>query len=326
MKKTALEDRSSVGYKCKRLFKRNFSGWLLMLPGLILFTFFVWAPLAQNVVMSFCETKGFETQGFNFFENYKEVFNDPMFVKALTNTFKYILWSIIIGFFVPIFLGLLLSEVVHCKALFRLGIYFPSIVSGMAVVIMWSYLLDPNPGAVLNQLLTAIGLPVSQFLSNPDLTIPLIVVTMTWRGAGATVLIYLSALQNIDNSQYEAARMDGAGMFSRIAHVTLPHIAPTIRMLFILQVISVFQVFYEPLVMTSGGPDGASVSLLLLSYQYAFQSGEAGKSAAVGVILSIIIIALTLVYLRLSRPQKNQAKKSTLMGIPLKRIERREDN
>jgi multiple sugar transport system permease protein len=114
--------------------------------------------------------------------------------------------------------------------------------------------------------------------------------------------------------------MDGAGMFSRMAHVTFPHIAPTIRMLFILQVISVFQVFYEPLVMTSGGPDGATVSLLLLSYQYAFQNGEAGKSAAVGVILSVIIIALTLVYLKLSKPKKNNAKKLTLMGISLKKV------
>ncbi len=299
------EDRSSLAYKAKRLFKRNWSGWLLMLPGLLLFLFFVWAPLAENVLLSFSETKGFESVGFNNFENYVRVFHDPMFTKALVNTFKYIFWSIIIGFLVPIVLGLLLSEAVHFKPFFRLGIYFPSIVSGMAVVIMWSYLFDPNPGAVLNQLLTALGLPVSTFLSDPDLTIPLIVVTMTWRGAGGTVLVYLSALQNIDNSQYEAARMDGAGALARIWHVTLPHIRQTIRMLFILQIISVFQVFYEPLVMTSGGPDGASVSLLLLSYQYAFQSFDAGASAATGVILAVIIIALTIVYLRLSRPKKN---------------------
>lgn len=307
-KTTALPyDRSSLNYKAKRLFKRNWSGWLLMLPGLLLFMFFVWAPLAQNIILSFSETNGFEaTGGWNNFANYEKVFNDPMFMKAFTNTFKYIMWSIVIGFIVPIFLGLLLSEVVHCKALLRLAIYFPSIVSGMAVVIMWSYLFDPNPGAVLNQLLTVIGLPVSQFLSNQDLVIPLIVVTMTWRGAGGTVLVYLSALQNIDNSQYEAARMDGAGMWSRIWHVTLPHIMPTIRMLFILQIISVFQVFYEPLVMTSGGPNGASVSLLLLSYQYAFTDFDGGASAAVGVILAAIIIVLTVFYLYLSKPKKDK--------------------
>lgn len=309
-RQSVLVDRSSKDYKGRRLFRKNWSGWLLMLPGLLLFTFFVWAPLAQNVVMSFSETKGYTMVGFNNFENYIRVFQDTMFVKALINTFKYIFWSIIIGFLLPIFLGLLLSEVVHFKSFFRLGIYFPSIVSGIAVVIMWSYLFDPNPGAVLNQLLTALGLPVSQFPSEKSLAIPLIVITMTWRGAGGTVLIYLSALQNIDNAQYEAARMDGAGALSRIRYVTLPHIAPTIRMLFILQIISVFQVFYEPLVMTKGGPDGASVSLLLLSYQYAFTSYDAGASAAVGVILSVIIIALTAVYFKLSAPKKNTGKMS----------------
>lgn len=303
------DDRSSVGYKAKKLFKRNWSGWLLMLPGLLLFTFFVWAPLVQNVILSFSETNGFEAVGgFNNFENYIRVFQDTMFVNALVNTFKYIMWSIVIGFIVPIVLGLLLSEVVHFKSVFRLGIYFPSIVSGMAVVIMWSYLLDPNPGAVLNQLLTAFGLPVSDFLSNQELTIPLIVITMTWRGAGGTVLVYLSALQNIDNSQYEAARMDGAGMFSRIWHVTLPHIKQTIKMLFILQIISVFQVFYEPLVMTDGGPNGASVSLLLLSYKYAFRDFDGGASAAVGVLLAAIIIVLTVLYLWMLRPKKDKMR------------------
>ena len=282
MKKTVTmpDDRSSKSYKAKRLVRRNWVGWLLMLPGLLLFMFFVWAPLVQNIILSFSDTVGFEPAGFNNFENYVRVFEDPQFLQALGNTFKYIFWSVIIGFLLPVILGLLLSEVVHLKSLFRLGIYFPSIVSGMAVVIMWSYLFDP--------------------------TIPLIVVTMTWRGAGGTVLVYLSALQNIDNSQYEAARMDGAGAFSRIIHVTLPHILPTIKMLFILQIISVFQVFYEPLVMTDGGPDGASVSLLLLSYKYAFQSFDAGASAAVGVILALIIIVLTVIYLRLSRPRKDK--------------------
>lgn len=304
MKKSVLTDRSSLDYKSKRLFRKNFSGWLLMLPGLILFAFFVWMPLAQNVIMSFCDTKALKITGFVGFDNYVKIFQDPHFVQALFNTFQYVMWSIVIGFLVPIFLGLLLSEVVHFKAFFRLAIYFPSIVSGIAVVLMWSYLFDPNPAAVLNQLLSALGLPVSEFLSDDKLTIPLIVLTMTWRGAGGTVLVYLSALQNIDNSQYEAARMDGAGMWSRIRCVTLPHIAPTIRMLFVLQIISVFQVFYEPLVMTSGGPDGASTTLLYLSWQYAFTDGDGGVSAATGVVLALIIIVLTLVYLKLSKPRK----------------------
>ncbi|HHX79941.1 MAG TPA: sugar ABC transporter permease [Acholeplasmataceae bacterium] len=299
-------DRTGHSYKIKRYLRKNLGGWLIMLPGLVLFTFFVWKPLFHNIIMSFSHTTGLKINGFAGFTYYREVFNDPMFLDALLNTFKYLFWSIIIGFFIPIILGLLLSEVVHFRGLIRLGIYFPSIVSGIAVVIMWSYLFDPNPGAVLNQVLKHLGFNYSQFLSNPKLTIPLIVVTMTWRGAGATTLIYLSSLQNISTSQYEAARIDGANWFNRLRYVTLPHLKPTIRMLFILQVISVFQVFYEPLVMTDGGPNGASMSLLLLSYKYYFDSMEASKSAAVAVFLALIIIVLTLIYLRISRPKSEE--------------------
>lgn len=288
------------------IIKKNIGGWLIMLPSVLLFAFFVWIPLVQNVLLSFYETVGFEKKAFVWFDNYIRVFQDPIFMKALTNTFMYAFWSILIGFLVPMILGLLLSEIVHGRGFFRIGLYFPSIVSGIAVVIMWSYLFDPNPGAVLNSLFALFGKGPYTFLSNPTATIPLIVLTMTWRGCGSTALIYLSALQSTDNALYEAARMDGAKVWHRIRYVTLPHLAPTIRMLFILQIISVFQVFYEPLVMTKGGgPNGASVSLLLLSYQYAFSSFDASASAAVGVILSVIIIALTLVYFRLSRKKEN---------------------
>lgn len=308
--KACPQDRNSFSYKIKNLFKRNWAGWLIMLPGILLFVFYLWGPLVQNVVWSFYDMRGTEKTEFVWFQNYVEVVQDPMFLKALGNTFKYLFWSIVIGFLVPIFLGLLLSETVHFKGGFRLLLYFPSMISGIAVAIMWYYILDSGAGSMLNTFLASLGLPSSLFLSDESLVIPLIVVTMTWKSAGATVLIYLSALQNIDNSQYEAARMDGANMWKRIWHITLPHLKSTIRMLFILQVISVFQVFYEPLVMTDGGPNGASISLLLLGYQYAFGSNiDLGKSGAVSVMLSLIIIVLTIIYLRVSAPKKRRKKK-----------------
>lgn len=289
----------------KQLIKKNIGGWLIMLFPVCLFAFFVWIPLVQNILLSFYETVGFEKKSFVWFANYIRVFQDPIFLKALINTFIYTFWSIVIGFLIPIILGLLLSEILHGKGFFRIGLYFPSIVSGIAVVIMWSYLFDPNPGAVLNALFSLFGKGPYTFLSNSAATIPLIVLTMTWRGCGSTALIYLSALQSADNALYEAARMDGAKAWHRIRYVTLPHLAPTVRMLFILQIISVFQVFYEPLVMTKGGgPNGASVSMLLLSYQYAFSKFDASASAAVGVLLSAIIIGLTLIYFRLSKKQE----------------------
>ncbi len=285
----------------QNLFRRNIGGWMIMLPTLVLFSFFVWGPLLQNIAYSFYSIRRFQMQDFILFENYRAVFTDPAFVRALSNTFVYGFWSLVIGFLLPLFLGLLLSEVIHLRGTFRCMIYLPSIISGVAAMLMWIQILDGSSGSMLNGFLGMLGIAPIQVLMNTKWVIPAIVVVMTWRGAGATVLIYLSALQTVDNNLYEAARLDGAGARHRLFHVTLPSIKPTIKLLLILQIISVFQVFYEPMIMTAGGPDNASISLMYLCYRYTFIDHEPGMGAACGVILAIIILAFSILYFRLSK-------------------------
>lgn len=276
-----------------------------MLPPLVLFAFFIWAPLIQNLAYSFFSIKRFECQDFIWFENYAYVFSDPAFKSALINTFVYAFWSIVIGFLLPLFLGLILSEVIHFRPGFRCMLYLPSIISGVAVMLMWTQILDGSSGSLLNGLLGLFGVEPVQVLMDKNLVIPVIVLVMTWRGAGATVLIYLSALQTVDNSLYEVARLDGANLLQRLFHVTLPAIKPTIKLLFILQIISVFQVFYEPMVMTAGGPDNASISLMYLCYKYTFLDNNPGAGAACGVILAIIIVTLSVIYFKLSKREES---------------------
>ena len=132
-------------------------------------------------------------------------------------------------------------------------------------------------------------------------TIPLIVMTMTWKGFGGTAIMYLASLQGVNQELYEAAIMDGAGIFKRIFHITLPSIYPIISLMFIMQIIGVFQVMYEPMMMTSGGPNNASMSLLLLGYQYGFTYMKAGHSMAVSSITFVIILALVMVYFRVQK-------------------------
>ena len=153
---------------------------------------------------------------------------------------------------------------------------------------------------MVNSILVSLGGKPSLLIDDSRLSIILIVVAMTWKGAGATMLIYLAALQGVDSTYYEAARLDGANFAQRLRYVTLPYLLPNISVLFVLQIISVFQVFYEPMVMLDGGTD-ASVSLMLLSYNYAFRDREAGLSAATGVILAGIIFAFTGVYFAVQR-------------------------
>lgn len=288
----------------KKVFKKNIGGWLIMLPTLVLFVFYVWGPLLENLLYSFFEVHRFHREEFIWFDNYISVFSDPAFGKAVWNTFVYAFWSILIGFLLPLILGLLLSEVVHFKALFRCLIYFPSIISGVAVMLMWTQILDGSSGSMLNGILGLFGIEPLQVLMNSEWVIPVIVIVMTWRGAGATVLIYLSSLQTVDSTLYEVARLDKANFLQRIWYVTFPSIKPTVKLLFILQIISVFQVFYEPMMMTAGGPDNASISLMYLCYKYTFLDNNAGAGAACGVILAIIIMLLSFLYFKLSKKEE----------------------
>lgn len=127
---------------------------------------------------------------------------------------------------------------------------------------------------------------------------------MTWKGAGATMLIYLAGLQSINQEIYEAAIIDGAGVWGRIKHITIPQMYNLGRTLLILQVIAVFQILYEPMVLTGGGPNNASVSLMQLVYRHAFEYGDYSKASSISVLVSLVLIALTLVYNSISRPKE----------------------
>ncbi|MDP3130111.1 MAG: sugar ABC transporter permease, partial [Bacillota bacterium] len=152
------------------------------------------------------------------------------------------------------------------------------------------------------------GEAISWFYDPPWSAIPLIVLTMTWKGAGATMLIYLAALQTIDPTQYEAARIEGANAWQRIKIVTIPTILENVKTLLILQVIVVFQVFYEPLMLTKQNP--YSISLLQILYETAIQDMEIARGAAMGVVVSLMLFSLTIVYLRLTRnkPEAGEAR------------------
>ena len=287
--------KEGIKKNCKPIIKRNLTAWLIMLPCLVLFAFFVWVPLGKNIVVSFFDNYEFDT--FVGFENYNEIFHDYSFVAAVKNTFVYILWSLVIGYLVPMIIGFLLSEMVHAKGFFRICIYLPCMISGIAVVFLFKNIYGDETYSILNVIIRAFGGEPRTWAGNPDIIIPLIVLAMTWKGAGGTALIYLSNFQQIDTSLYEASRIDGASPFQRFRKVTMPQMKTTMMTLLILQIISVFQVFYEPLVIgAGGGPGDSSMSLMLLSYQYAFSKLEFGKAAATSVILSLIIIAFTLFY------------------------------
>ena len=281
--------------------KRDYKAWLLMLPSLILFAVFSWQPLISGVYLSFFKTKGYNAVRFVGLDNYKAVISDAAFTSALGNSFKYIFWSLLIGYLLPIIAAILINEMVHLKPFFRFSVYFPGMVPGMATAIMWKIFFDPNPTGLLNVLRTHLGMNPSMWLANPKLTIPLIVVTMTWSGFGSTTILYLANLQGVNQELYEAAEIDGAGFFSRLKSITIPSISSLLYLFLVLQIIGVFQVMEQPLAMTEGGPNNASLSLMLQSYFYAFRYFRADRAMAVGTITFLILIGLTVLYFRVNR-------------------------
>jgi multiple sugar transport system permease protein len=289
--------------KRTEVYRKDILGWLIMLPTIILFAFFVWEPLLESIRLSLYTAKGIRLQEFVGLDNYFLVFKHPDFMDAFTNTFQYILWSLVIGFFVPIIIAVLISETVHLKGLFKVGIYFPNIMPGMAMVMMLGYFFRPGNTGVLNILLSKIGMEPMVWLTNPKLTIPLIVVTMTWRGAGATAFLYLAGINSINPELYEAATLDGAGIRQRIRFITVPNIFSLGKTLLILQIIAVFQILYEPLVMTNGGPNNASISIMQLVYNYAFRDFNYPAAAALSVLICIILIILSGLYFKITKPR-----------------------
>jgi multiple sugar transport system permease protein len=283
---------------------KNISGWMLMVPPVILFIFFVWEPLLESVRLSLYHAQGVNVTKFVGFQNYMEIFVHPDFLPSLRNTFSYTLWSLIIGFLVPIVMAIIINEIRGPnKSFIRTCVYIPNVIPGLAMVWLFYFIFIPGETGILNILLDKVGIGPQRWLTNPQWTIPLICITLTWKGAGATTLLYMAGLQGIDPELYEASIMDGAGIFKRLRYITLPCIYNLARTLLILQIIFVFQILYEPLVLTNGGPNNASISVMQLVYKFAFEQGIYPKAAAVSVIISIILMVLTMLYFKLTKRQ-----------------------
>jgi len=298
--------RQGTRNKTHAKLKDNVQSWLIMLPGLILMTFFVWEPLFESIRMSLYKTRNVELVRFIGLDNFISVTGKDNFLQALQNTFSYTFWSLLIGFVLPILLAMLIGETTRGKSFFRTAVYLPNMLPGLAVIILWSAFFSGEKSGVLNILLGKIGMQPQSYLTHSEWVIPIIIVIATWKGAGATALIYMAGMSSISPELYEAAAIDGASIWNRIVHIMLPAIRKLAGTLLILQIISVFQIMYEPMVLTKGGPDNASLSLMQLMWQYAFGgSMNYGKASAVAVIVTLILLVMTAIYSYFNRKESD---------------------
>lgn len=287
-----------------KFIKKNITGWLMLLPTVLFAYLIVWRPTVMGFYSSLFKMQGSTRLDFVGINNYIEIITDTNFLKVLVNTFKYTGFSLLIGFLPPLIIAILLNEIRKGQYTFRLSLYIPVVLPGIAVYMLWSYIYGAGETGLLNTILGMFGVEPYIWLQDAKYAIVWIVVTMTWSGMGGTILMYFAALQGINPDLYEAASIDGAKIRHKLRYIVLPEIYPIALLLFVRQIIGVFQVMEQPLTMTNGGPNYATESLALLAYKYAFVYFKFDKGMATGVITFIILIFMTIFYTKLEKKLK----------------------
>lgn len=294
--------------KRKMSIKNNFDAWILMLPMVIILYLFVWRPTVMGGVWSFFKMKGYTPTNFCGLDNFRKVISHSRFFPMLWNNCQYVFWSLVIGFLPPLFIAIMMNEIVHFKNGFRVLTYIPSVIPGIAAMLMWYFIYYPDHTGLLNIILAKFGMEPYTWLNDPKFTIIGIIIYSTWKSFGGAMLLYFAALQGVSVELYEAALIDGAGPFKRMWHVTRPAIEGLLLLNLVRQIIGVFQTMEQPLAMTGGGPHGASTTLSFQLYQYGFNSGgkSVGQAMALGVIIFLILIVFTIFYFWLNKKIENR--------------------
>jgi len=274
------------------------------LPMLVIFGVFSWLPILNSVVMSFQKTNLVAAPKWVGWANFAYVLNDPLLPTAIANTLWFAVLALVIGYPLPLVVAVLMSEARRFRGLYSALAYLPVVVPPVVSVLLWKFFYDAGPTGVFNTILGWVGLGPFPWIQDADWAMPSLVLAATWAGAGGTIIIYLAALTSVPAELYEAAEIDGAGLWHKIWHVTLPQLRGVLFITLILQVIATAQVFLEPYLFTNGGPADATLTILLLIYNYAFANslgGNYGAATALSLMLAIVLAILSIVYFRLTR-------------------------
>jgi multiple sugar transport system permease protein len=200
-------------------------------------------------------------------------------------------------------MAVLMSEVRRGKGLYSALAYLPVVIPPVVAVLLWKFFYDSSPNGVFNTVLGWVGIPPQPWLSSAAQAMPSLVLEATWAAAGGSIIIYLAALLSVPPELYDAAEVDGAGIWRKVWHVTLPQLRGILFIMLILQVIATAQVFLEPFLFTGGGPAGATRTVLLYIYDKAFRNslgGDYGEATAVSVLLAIVLAILSWLYFKLT--------------------------
>lgn len=272
------------------------SGYLLVSPGLLIYTIFVLIPIAVTLILSFTNYNLLQNPSFIGIKNYIKLFKDALFITSLENTFKYSFWVIFTSMVVGLLLAVLLNGNIKLKKIFRAVIYLPNAISMIAASMAWLYLYDLN--GIFNIILSKIGLLQHNWLADVKTALGSIIIMGIWQNTGYIMIIYLSGLQSIPESLYEAAQIDRVSKIKQFFYITLPMLAPTTFFLMVMSFINSFQVFGQVYVMTNGGPVNSTTTVAHQIYRNAFEGYQMGYASAMAIFLLVVAMIVTLINFR----------------------------
>lgn len=273
--------------------------YLLISPWLIGFLVFVLGPMLASLYFSFTEWNLLKPPAWIGVRNYVRMANDPLIAQAFKVTTIFTLVYVPLELIGGLGLALLMNQKVRGMRGFRTMFYLPSVVSGVAYVVLWMWIFHPRAG-LLNTILGFIGIEGPTWLASPDWALPAIVIMSLW-GLGRTMVIYLAGLQGIPQQLYESAALDGANGWRQFWAITLPLLTPTIFFNLILSIIATSQSFTQAFVATNGGPLDSTLFYVLYLYRQAFQNFRMGYASAMAWVLFVVVLALTLLVIRSAR-------------------------
>ena len=283
--------------------REEIAAYLLISPWIIGFLVFTAGPMLTSLGLSFMETDMLTSEWVGL-KNYEQLFSTDttrsLFWKALYNTTYYVFFSIPLTMLVGFLIAVLLNQGIAGRSFYRIAYYMPAVIPGIASALLWLWLFHPQFG-IFNWLLSLVGIKGPLWLADPK-TAKLALVIMSVWSAGGNMLIFLAGLQGIPTQLYEAATVDGAGLWRRFTHITLPMISPTLFFVLVTDVIWSFQVFTSAYIMSDGrgGPVNSTLMYVLHVYLVAFRQYRMGYASALAWIFFVIVLGLTALLLRSS--------------------------
>jgi multiple sugar transport system permease protein len=289
----------------RRIRGETIAGYLFLAPNILGFLAFTAIPVVSSLILSFFHWEMVRAPSFAGLDNFYTLFlNDPNFIQVVKNTIYYVGVYVPLNMVISLAFALWICTITRGSAIFRTIFFLPVLAPTVAVAFIWKFMYEPDHGLV-NMVLGWVGIHGPNWLGDPHFAMLGIIFMSLWKGFGYNMVIFIAGLQGIPRTLYEAAAIDGANSWHRFWKITLPMLSPSMFFAVVMTLITSFQVFDQALVMTEGGPAGATNTIVMYIYQNGFQYFKMGYAAAIAWVLFAVVFIITMIQMVIQKKWVN---------------------